>query len=203
MESIPSFGSHKSMRFGTNSALAPPVGIGGVVVYRHRGNPSVGLGTSATTSASVGHGDAMTLPADLTPTAVVDIPTTAVGELLTGPHEWSIHLVKVRTQDPTVYASAVIKAVMNSQHQRLVSCHYSRWTTGVAVESSPGESSAMEPEEHHVTPFPAGSVVTAAHLNARLEQICAMCTAGQPLKPIIAELRYLADALDTIDRYYS
>ena len=61
----------------------------------------------------------------------------------------------------------------------------------------------LEPEEYHVTPFPVGSEITAANLNARLEKIRAMCTAGQPLKPIIAELRYLADALDTIDRYHS
>lgn len=66
-----------------------------------------------------------------------------------------------------------------------------------------GSMDLLEPEEYHVTPFQAGSEITSAHLNARLEQIRAMCTAGAPLKPIIAELRYLANALDTIDRYYS
>lgn len=54
--------------------------------------------------------------------------------------------------------------------------------------------------EHHPEPLPADEVLTALLLNGRLAKIRSMCTAGQPLYPIIAELRYLADALEHVDR---
>ena len=56
--------------------------------------------------------------------------------------------------------------------------------------------------EHYVTPLPAGEVLTSSMLRSRLETISSMCTAGQPLRPIISELRYLADALDQVDRSF-
>lgn len=53
------------------------------------------------------------------------------------------------------------------------------------------------------TPAPLGSPrapVTPAVLVTRLHRIAAMCTPGRPLYPIVAELRYLADVLDHLDK---
>lgn len=57
-----------------------------------------------------------------------------------------------------------------------------------------------ERPEHQPEPLPVGEVLTASLLNDRLTKIQSMCTAGQPLYPIIAELRYLADVLEHVDR---
>jgi hypothetical protein len=46
-------------------------------------------------------------------------------------------------------------------------------------------------------PLPAGTVVTAALVATRLQQIEDLCVAGLPLDPIITELRYLADCLES------
>jgi hypothetical protein len=47
---------------------------------------------------------------------------------------------------------------------------------------------------------PKGAVLSTAMLHARLDSIRAMCVAGAPLYPIVAELRYVADELDRIDK---
>lgn len=52
-----------------------------------------------------------------------------------------------------------------------------------------------DPLSYMPEPFPAGKL-TAAQVCERLDVIKALCVAGQHARPVILELRYVANALE-------
>lgn len=67
-------------------------------------------------------------------------------------------------------------------------------------EDPPVADLAADRPEHHPAPLEPGTPLSATLLHQRLDRIKDMCATGQPIYPIIVELRYLADVLDEADR---